>query len=88
MNGVKHNVRAVLLGIAAAAALATATMTIASADTTVPVRREHVMTDPCARVMNIPKRALVAYHQVTPPSEKGLQCPIENTPSSDDGGYR
>ena len=64
------------LGIAAAV-LAVAAISVASADTTLPVRqdRDHVMTDPCARAMNSPKRALIMF--AAPPSERGLQCPIE-----------
>jgi hypothetical protein len=69
-----NNVRSMLLGIAAAGALA-ATITAASANITVPPTREHVMTNPCARVMNWPQRA-IAFN-ATPPSERGLQCPIE-----------
>jgi hypothetical protein len=74
-----HNVRATLLGIAAAA-LAAATITVASArvappEGTPPGGRDHVMTNPCAQVMNWPKRAIA--FRATPPSERGLQCPIE-----------
>jgi hypothetical protein len=63
----KHNVRAVLFGIALAVAAAPAAS--ASSDIT------KVMTDPCAKVMNW--SAAVAY-SVTPPSERGLQCPIQD----------
>jgi hypothetical protein len=69
-----QNVRALLLGIAAAGALA-ATIDVAGANITPPPKRDHVMTNPCARVMNWPLRA-VAFN-ATPPSERGLQCPIE-----------
>jgi hypothetical protein len=62
-----HNIRAVLFGIALA--LAAAPGAVASSDI------NKVMTDPCAKVMNAPVRA-VAY-QPTPPSERGLQCPIQ-----------
>ena len=55
-----HNVRAILLGIAVAAP---------------PAGRDHVMTNPCAQVMNWPRRAIA--FRATPPSERGLQCPIE-----------
>jgi hypothetical protein len=70
-----RNVRAMFLGIAAAGALA-ATIDVAAATFTPPPKRDHVMTNPCARVMNWPHRALVAF-SATPPSERGLQCPIE-----------
>jgi hypothetical protein len=78
-----QNLRAMLLGIAAAGALA-ATIDVASANVTSPPRRDHVMTNPCAQVMNWPIRA-VAFN-VTPPSERGLQCPIEEDfgPASDE----
>jgi hypothetical protein len=69
-----QNVRAVLLGVAAAGALA-ATIDVAAANITVPPRRDHVMTNPCAQVMNWPQRAIA--FSATPPSERGLQCPIE-----------
>jgi hypothetical protein len=68
------NVRAVLLGVAAAGTLA-ATIDVAAANITAPPTRDHVMTNPCARVMNWPQRA-IAFN-ATPPSERGLQCPIE-----------
>ena len=35
-----------------------------------------VMTDPCANVMNWPARAIT--YDGTPPSERGLQCPIQD----------
>ena len=63
-----HTVRAVLFGIAVAVAAAPGAF--ASSDIT------KVMTDPCAKVMNAPVRA-IAY-SATPPSERGLQCPIED----------
>jgi hypothetical protein len=62
-----HNVRAVLFGIAVAVAVAPGAF--ASSDVT------NVMTDPCAKVMNAPVRAIAYYP--TPPSERGLQCPIQ-----------
>jgi hypothetical protein len=62
-----HNVRAVLFGVAVA--IAAAPGAFASSDMT------KVMTDPCAKVMNSPVRA-ITYHP-TPPSERGLQCPIQ-----------
>jgi hypothetical protein len=77
-----QNVRAMLLGIAAAGALA-ATIDVAAANITTPPKRDHVMTNPCARVMNWPMRAIAL--NATPPSERGLQCPIEdNFDSSSD----
>jgi hypothetical protein len=77
------NVRAMLLGIAAAGALA-ATIDVAAANMTQPPKRDRVMTNPCAQVMNWPKRAIAFI--ATPPSERGLQCPIEENfgPSSDE----
>jgi hypothetical protein len=74
-----HNVRATLRGIAAAVLVA-ATITVASArvappEGTPPGGRDHVMTNPCAQVMNWPKRSIA--FRATPPSERGLQCPIE-----------
>jgi hypothetical protein len=62
-----RNVRAVLFGIAVA--FAAAPGAFASSDLT------EVMTDPCAKVMNSPARA-ISYNP-TPPSERGLQCPIQ-----------
>jgi hypothetical protein len=62
-----RNVRAVLFGIAVAVAAAPGAF--ASSDIT------EVMTDPCAKVMNSPARA-ISYNP-TPPSERGLQCPIQ-----------
>ena len=64
---IKHTARAVLFGIAVAVAAAPGAF--ASSDIT------KVMTDPCANVMNAPVRAIVYYP--TPPSERGLQCPIQ-----------
>ena len=74
MKITKRHLRAAVFAIAAVAA--TTTVGLASTNATVPVKRDHVMTDPCARVMNWPHRALVAF-TATPPSERGLQCPIE-----------
>jgi hypothetical protein len=34
------------------------------------------MTDPCAKVMNWPLRSIT--YNATPPSERGLQCPIQD----------
>jgi hypothetical protein len=62
--------------VAVAAACASATASLASTNTSVPAKPDHVMTDPCARVMNWPHRALVTF-SATPPSERGLQCPIQ-----------
>ncbi len=62
-----HTIRAVLFGIAVAVAAAPGAF--ASSDIT------QVMTDPCAEVMNAPVRA-IGYHPA-PPSERGLQCPIQ-----------
>ena len=64
---IKHNFYALLFGIAVA--VATAPGAFASSDIT------KVMTDPCAKVMNVPARAIAYYP--TPPSERGLQCPIQ-----------
>jgi hypothetical protein len=64
---IKQNTRAMLFGIAVA--LAAAPGAFASSDIT------KVMTDPCAMEMNAPARA-IAYHPA-PPSERGLQCPIQ-----------
>ena len=74
MKITRQHVRAALFAIAAVCA--TATVGLASTNATVPPKRDHVMTDPCARVMNWPHRALVSL-SATPPSERGLQCPIE-----------
>jgi hypothetical protein len=65
---VKQNARAVLFGIAIAVGAA-APGALASADI------GHVMTDPCAKVMNWPMRS-IAFNG-TPLSERGLQCPIQ-----------
>ena len=65
---ITQNIRAVLLGIAVVVAAAPAAS--ASPDIT------KVMTDPCAKVMNWSAGA-VAYN-ATPPSERGLQCPIQD----------
>jgi hypothetical protein len=62
-----RNVRAVLFGIAVAVAVAPGAF--ASSEIT------KVMTDPCAKVMDSPVRAITYYP--TPPSERGLQCPIQ-----------
>ena len=74
MNIRRQGVRAGLLGIAAACVVAT--IAVASAHTPLFPNRDHVMTDPCAQVMNWPHRALIALNS-PPPSERGLQCPIE-----------
>jgi hypothetical protein len=65
---IKQTVRAVLFGIAFA--IAAAPNAFASPDIT------RVMTDPCAKVMNSPLRAIT--YNATPPSERGLQCPIQD----------
>jgi hypothetical protein len=65
---IKENVRAVLLGIAVASAAASSAL--ASPDIT------RVMTDPCAKAMNWPLRS--STFDATPPSERGLQCPIQD----------
>jgi hypothetical protein len=62
----KNNILAALLGIVVA--LGAASSALASSDLTL------VMTDPCAQVMNWPARAIA--DNATPPSERGLQCPI------------
>jgi len=64
---IKANVRALLFGIAVA--LAAAPGAFASFDIT------KVMTDPCANVMNSPAGSIAYF--ATPPSERGLQCPIQ-----------
>jgi hypothetical protein len=65
---IKHTVRAVLFGIAFT--VAAAPNAFASPDLT------RVMTDPCAKVMNWPMRSTT--YNATPPSERGLQCPIQD----------
>ena len=64
---IKNNVHAVLLGIALA--VTTGSSALAASDVT------RVMTDPCAKAMNWPVRAIT--YNATPPSERGLQCPIQ-----------
>jgi hypothetical protein len=59
----------VLLGITVALGSA-ASSALASPDIT------RVMTNPCAKVMNWPMRSIT--FNVTPPSERGLQCPIQD----------
>ena len=66
---IKNNACAVLLGIAVAFGAATSSA-LASPDIT------RVMTDPCAKVMNWPLRSIT--FNATPPSERGLQCPIQH----------
>ena len=66
---IKKNARSVLLGIAIALGAVTSSA-FASPDIT------RVMTDPCAKVMNWPVRAIT--YNATPPSERGLQCPIQD----------
>jgi len=66
---IKKSARAVLLGIALAVGAA-ASSALASSDLT------RVMTDPCAKVMNWPLRSII--YNATPPSERGLQCPIQD----------
>jgi hypothetical protein len=65
---IKHNVIAAFLGIAVAVAAAPGGF--ASSDIT------RVMTNPCAKVMNWPVRSIAL--KSTPPSERGLQCPIQD----------
>lgn len=64
---IKHNAVAALFGVAMA-------MGAASGAFAAPHFMQ-VMTDPCAKVMNWPPRA-IAYN-ATPLSERGLQCPIQ-----------
>jgi hypothetical protein len=64
---IKHKALAALFGVAVA--VGTASGAFASPHFT------HVMTDPCAQVMNSPARVIVFY--ATPLSERGLQCPIQ-----------
>ena len=66
---IKKNVHAVLLGIVVALGAA-GSSALASPDIT------RVMTDPCAKVMNWPLRSIT--FNATPPSERGLQCPIQH----------
>jgi hypothetical protein len=60
---------ALLLGITVALGAA-GSSALASPDIT------RVMTDPCAKVMNWPVRSIT--FNATPPSERGLQCPIQD----------
>jgi hypothetical protein len=76
MKITKRHIYAAVFAIAAVAA--TATVSLASTNAAFPPKRDHVMTDPCAQVMNWPHRALVAL-RATPSSERGLQCPIEES---------
>jgi hypothetical protein len=66
---IKRIALAVSLGIAVALGAA-ASSALASPDIT------RVMTDPCAKVMNWPVRAIT--YNATPRSERGLQCPIQD----------
>jgi hypothetical protein len=66
---IKNNARAALLGVVVALG-AGASSALASSDLT------RVMTDPCAKVMNWPLRSIT--YNATPPSERGLQCPIQD----------
>jgi hypothetical protein len=66
---IKKNVHAVLLGIVVALGAA-GSSALASPDIT------RVMTDPCAKVMNWPLRPIT--YTGTPPSERGLRCPIQD----------
>jgi hypothetical protein len=61
----KHNTLAALLGIA---------MAVGAVSSAFASPFTRVMTDPCAKVMNAPAR--IAFN-ATPPSERGLQCPIQ-----------
>jgi len=65
---INNNVPAMLLGTVLTVGAA-GSSALASPDIT------RVMTDPCAKVMNSPVRAIT--YNVTPPSERGLQCPIQ-----------
>jgi hypothetical protein len=65
---IKHNARAILLGVVVA--VGAASSALASPDLT------RVMTDPCAKVMNWPVRSMT--YDATPPAERGLQCPIQD----------
>jgi len=60
---------ALLLGITVALGAA-ASSALASPDIT------RVMTNPCAKVMIWPMRSIT--FNATPPSERGLQCPIQD----------
>jgi hypothetical protein len=73
---IKNNIRAVLFGIVIAAAAAPAAL--ATTDLVPPLSRGQVLTDPCAKVMNWPLRSIAL--KSTPPSERGLQCPIQQDP--------
>jgi hypothetical protein len=73
---IKHNARAMLFGIIIAAAVAPAAL--ATTDQVPSMSRGQVMTDPCAKVMNWPLRSIAL--KVPPPSERGLQCPIQQDP--------
>jgi hypothetical protein len=75
---IKNNVRALLFGIVIAAAAAPAAL--ATTDLVPPISRGDVMTDPCAKVMNWPVRSIAL--KVPPPSERGLQCPIQQDPGA------
>jgi len=63
----KHKAFAALFGVAVAVGAASGAFAAP--------HFTHVMTDPCAKVMNSPARAIVYY--ATPLSERGLQCPIQ-----------
>ena len=63
---IKYNALAALFGVAVAMGASGAFASPHFTD---------VMTDPCAKVMNSPARAIVFY--ATPLSERGLQCPIQ-----------
>jgi hypothetical protein len=65
---IKKNAAAVLLGMAVVLGGA-ASSALASSNIT------RVLTDPCAKVMNWPVRPI--SFTATPPSERGLQCPIQ-----------
>jgi hypothetical protein len=73
---IKQNARAALLGIVIAAAVAPAAL--ATTDLVPPISRGQVLTDPCAKAMNWPLRSIIL--KTTPPSERGLQCPIQQDP--------
>jgi hypothetical protein len=71
---INHNARAAVFGIVIAATAVSAAF--ATTDLVRPPSRGQVMTDPCAKVMNWPLRSI--SFNATPPSERGLQCPIQD----------
>ena len=63
----KHTALAALFGVAIA---------IGASGAFAAPHFTYVMTDPCAKVMNSPVRSIT--FDATPPSERGLQCPIQD----------